>query len=193
MWWSYLKEIRDQIAALLNGVGTIPVSGTITATVDESTLAKAAQLPATIGAKAAASSLGVALSTEDAAKVPALDASGGVPMTLVTRLAGEDIANDVLKVEQRYSYFNQAGTTTGASVKGSAGFLHSLVINTPVVSTVITLYDGTSTGGTKIATITLPATLLNDGPITVLYDVAFSTGLFIVVATGASDVTMSFR
>lgn len=117
----------------------------------------------------------------------------GVPVTLDTRIAGEDLALDLQKVEQRYSYFNQAGTTAGQPVKSGAGFLHALVINTPVASAVITVYDSTSASGTKICTITLPATLLSSGPISVRYDVAFSNGLEIVISGGAADVTLSFR
>lgn len=83
-------------------------------------------------------------------------------------------------------------TDTTTVVKSSRGVLHSVVINTPVASSVITLYDNTVGSGTKIGTITLPATLLTEGPYYALYDVVFTTGLTIVTATGASDITVSW-
>jgi hypothetical protein len=121
------------------------------------------------------------------------DAAGNPGVTLATRIAGEDIPNDRLVVEQRNTYFNQAGTTTGLNIKSGAGFLHTLTINTPAPSAVITLYDSLTAAGTVIATITLPGTLLNVGPIPAIYDVAFTTGLSIKIATGAADVTVSYR
>ena len=83
-------------------------------------------------------------------------------------------------------------TDTTTDVKASAGFLHSVVINTPVASSVINIYDNTAASGTLIGTITLPATLLNQGPMTALYDVAFATGLTVKTATGASDITVTY-
>jgi hypothetical protein len=54
------------------------------------------------------------------------------------------------------------------------------------------MYDNTAGSGTKIGTITLPATLLSDGPREASYDLRFSTGLTIVT-TGTSDVTVVYR
>lgn len=90
-----------------------------------------------------------------------------------------------------WSRVNITSTTTTV-VKSGAGVLHSLVINTPVANSVITIYDNTDGSGTAIATITLPATLLSDGPKVALYDVVFNTGLTIVTATGASNITVSY-
>lgn len=84
-----------------------------------------------------------------------------------------------------------APTTT--VVKSGAGVLHTITLNKPVASSVITIYDNTSAAGTKIGTITLPGTLLTDGPHSAIYDVIFSTGLTIVTATGASDITVAYR
>lgn len=90
------------------------------------------------------------------------------------------------------SYNNIVGTTAGVVVKSGAGMLHSLTINKPVASAVITLFDNTAASGPKIGTITLPATLTSDTDF-MLYDVAFSTGLTISVATGSTDLTVSYR
>lgn len=87
--------------------------------------------------------------------------------------------------------FTNITTTATTAVKSGAGFLHSVTINTPVASSVITLFDNTAPSGTKIGTITLPATLLTEGPYTALYDVVFNTGLTVTTGTGASDITIA--
>src|SRR4051812_27926772 len=74
-------------------------------------------------------------------------------------------------------------TTATTVVKSGAGWLHSVCINKPVASSVITLYDNTAGSGTVIATITLPATLLAEGGNACEeFDIAFGTGLTIVTA-----------
>jgi hypothetical protein len=79
-----------------------------------------------------------------------------------------------------YSYLNISAAAT-TTVKSGAGTLHSIIINTPVASGEVVLYDRTS-----------PSTLLSQGPLTALYDVAFSTGLT-VVTTGAQDISVAFK
>jgi len=129
----------------------------------------------------------------DGGTTPSLtDSLGNAQTNLATKIAGEDLANDVLKAELRYSYTHQAGTTAGVTVKSGAGFLHALTINQPVASSVITLYDNTAASGTVISVVTLPATIVS-GPATLTYNVSFVTGLELVIATGASDVTVSWR
>jgi len=113
-------------------------------------------------------------------------------MSLADQIAGEDLVADVIKVEQRYGYSNITTVAT-TTVKSGAGFLHNLVINTPVATSVITIYDNTAASGTKIATITLPATITNQGPIVIPYNVSFNTGLTISTTVAASDLTAAFR
>lgn len=105
--------------------------------------------------------------------------------TLVEKLAGEDITNDVLKVEERFSY-NNITTATTTTVKTGAGFLHSITINTTAAGT-ITIYDNTAGSGTKIGTLASSV-----GQQTFFYDVQFATGLTIVTGA-ASDITVSYR
>jgi hypothetical protein len=107
-----------------------------------------------------------------------------------TLMAGEDQTNDVLKVEQRFSYKNLAANAA-TTVKATPGFLHCLTINTiGSSSNTITIYDGTDTNGTKIATI--DSTIAN-AP-TRIFDVSFTVGLHVVIATGtAADITLSYR
>lgn len=90
-----------------------------------------------------------------------------------------------------YQYLNIASAaTTVVCAKG--GILHSVTINKAVASGTITMYDNATAGsGTKIGTITFPATLLANQDC-LIYDVNFSNGLTIVTAE-ANDITVSFR
>lgn len=90
-----------------------------------------------------------------------------------------------------YSYRNITTAVTTQVATGS-GELGRVVINKPVASAVIAIHDGLSAGGALIGTITLPATLLDDAPVSVDYGVAFSVGLCIVT-TGTPDVTICYR
>lgn len=98
----------------------------------------------------------------------------------------------VQAVEEAGRTFSNITTATTTTIKSGSGFLHTLTINTTVASGVITIYDNTAGSGTKIATITNPLTLLQMGPLTATYDLAFSTGLTIVT-TGAQDITVTYR
>lgn len=90
-----------------------------------------------------------------------------------------------------YSYENITTATTTQVASGS-GELGRVIVNKPVASAVIAIHDGLSAAGDLIGTITLPATLLSDGPVCVDYGVAFGVGLCIVT-TGAPDVTVCYR
>jgi hypothetical protein len=92
-----------------------------------------------------------------------------------------------------YSYQNiTAAAPTTTVVRTGSGILHTLVINNPAADGVITVYDGISASGTKIATITQAAALANDQPSFVLYDCVFSTGLTIVTSVAAQDITVTY-
>jgi hypothetical protein len=86
-------------------------------------------------------------------------------------------------------YVNIASATTTA-IKTGFGKLHKIVINKPVANGVITVYDNTAGSGNKIATITLPATLLQDC-VMLDYETAFGTGLTIVTSA-ATDITVTY-
>ena len=89
-----------------------------------------------------------------------------------------------------YNFVNiTAAAPTTTVVKTGAGILHSIAINTPTATAVITIYDNTAASGTKIGTYTIAA---SPSPSSVIYDVAFSTGLTITTATAASDITVSY-
>jgi len=87
----------------------------------------------------------------------------------------------------KYTNISGAATTV---IKSGSGFLYGIIVNTPVASGSITIYDNTSGSGTKIATITYPATLLSSGPVSVPFYVNFQTGLTVVTAGSGIDVTV---
>lgn len=89
-----------------------------------------------------------------------------------------------------YSYTNiTASAPTTTAVKVGTGFLHSITLNKPVATAVITIYDSLAGSGTVIGTITVPASPM---PVTLFYDVFFTIGLTIVTATASSDITVSW-
>ena len=70
--------------------------------------------------------------------------------------------------------------------------LERIVINRPVASATITVYDNTAASGTVVATITLPATLLEDTHV-IEYNAVCNIGCT-VVTTGANlDITVVTR
>lgn len=87
--------------------------------------------------------------------------------------------------------FSNITTATTTVVKSGAGTLSNLIINTPIASSTITLYNNTTATGAKIATITLPATITGESPFVLDYNLAFSTGLTIVTS-GATDITVTY-
>jgi hypothetical protein len=92
-----------------------------------------------------------------------------------------------------FGYFATSTAATGTvQIKTGAGVLHSVCINKPAASGVLGLYDALSATN-QIAVITLPATLLSDGPKCAIYDAAFSTGLFLSIPAAAMDATISYR
>lgn len=89
-----------------------------------------------------------------------------------------------------WTYANMTTQTT-TNIKGGAGVLHAIVVNTQGVSGTITIWDNTTNSGTKIGIITLGSAVTADAG-TYLYDVAFLTGLTITTAVATSDITISF-
>jgi hypothetical protein len=75
-------------------------------------------------------------------------------------------------------------TATGIIVPAGGGTLHAVVINTGASGATLTLYDGTSASGAKIAAVAATTTA------GLIYDIALVNGLYAVVS-GAIDVTVS--
>lgn len=116
------------------------------------------------------------------------DTNGNVLVSLNTLLAGEDITNDLIKVEQRNSY-SRISTQIGTLVKTGAGLLHLAALHKTGENWELDVYDGTSSAGTCICQIRGCSSMSWH------YDVAFSTGLFVDSEKGDSpgDLTVSYR
>lgn len=93
--------------------------------------------------------------------------------------------------EFKYTNITLAAPTTTLVATGR-GILHSIVINKPLASGSIIIYDAV-TATNPIATIVKPATLLSDVAQTILYDVAFGVGLTIVTSGAAQDITVCWQ
>ena len=87
----------------------------------------------------------------------------------------------------KYTYIATNATTV---VKSGSGVLHGITFNKKGASSnVATVYDNTAGSGTVIALIDT-----TDKIGTLVYDIAFTTGLTIVTATGtAADMTVASR
>lgn len=106
-------------------------------------------------------------------------------VALGTTLAGEDVANDVQKVENRGLPANITTATT-TTIKSGPGHINEIRVAGGVLGAV-TIYDNTAGSGTVI----LPTVTPLQGQV-LLSDVEFSTGLTIVTAA-ATILTLSYR
>lgn len=121
----------------------------------------------------------------------AANVKGQTLVELATLIAGEDLANDVIKTERRYTYYNISTDTTVTIVSG-VGLLHGIIINKGFAAGTVTIYDNTAASSTKIGTITFGASLLTDPPFGAYYDCPFTIGLTIVTSN-TSDITVLYR
>ena len=92
--------------------------------------------------------------------------------------------------ERSYNYQNITGAAT-TTVLNRIGILGKIVINNPVAGATITLYDNTAASGTKIGTITLPATINTPGG-DIEYYITCANGLTIVTTGSGLDITVVF-
>jgi hypothetical protein len=115
-----------------------------------------------------------------------LDTNNYQYLTLGTRIAGEDIPNDVLKTEVRGTY-TIISTNTTTVVKNAPGELYSISIGDPGSTWVLTCYDNTSASGTPFI---IKPTVHGAIP----YNITLTTGLTIVTTgTTAGNVVVSAR
>lgn len=98
----------------------------------------------------------------------------------------------VAAVEEAGALFNNVVGAATTTVKSGAGILHKVIINTPVASATITIYNNTAGSGAKIGTLTLGSVITGDQPVCLVYDLSFSTGLTFVTS-GATDLTVIYR
>lgn len=108
----------------------------------------------------------------------------------ISLLAGEDQTNGVMKTEQQFSYC--AGIVADGSCKASAGFLHTVTCagnDAAATAGSLAIRDSTSAGaGTIIQNVNFAAAYF--APVTMTFDVVFSTGLYLDFTTTA-DVACS--
>jgi hypothetical protein len=83
------------------------------------------------------------------------------------------------------SFLNISAATAGTQVKTGVGQLRTVAINNAASGSIVTLYDGTSTAGTPIATID------GDVQVSLDYGLQFNVGLFVVV-TDAPNITVIY-
>ena len=162
---SSLSSIDTKTPALVTG--RVPVDGSaVTQPIS------AASLPLPAGAATQAT-----LSSIDA-KFSAL---GQNTMSASTPVVLSSNHSDI-SVKNKSSSFSNITTTGTTTIKSGAGIFRRLVINTKGVSSnTFTIYDNTAGSGTVIATVdTVNSTCSLE------YGLAFSTGLTIVSASGAS-------
>ena len=171
---SSLSSIDGKTATLVSG--RVPVDGSaVTQPIS------AASLPLPAGAATQAT-----LSSIDA-KFSAL---GQNTMSASTPVVLSSNHSDIVtkKSASSYAHLNSTGTTT---IKSGAGILRRVVINTKGGAfNTFTVYDNTSGSGTVIAAIDTANGVSGNFE----YNVAFSTGLTVVGATGTSaDITVIYE
>jgi len=131
---------------------------------------------------------------DGAATVDQADINGNKKVTQATLLAGEDLTNDVIKTEHRYSYFGPVVSDT--AIKSGAGFVHTITISqadaAPTAGT-IQVRDSTSAGaGTVMFEWNLTTAVFV--PFTITLDCSFGVGLYIdFTTTGDVNVQGSYR
>ena len=110
--------------------------------------------------------------------------------TLATTLAGEDVLNDVQKVESRFSNLPTGATTSKMSsdtaIKNAPGFLKRMTCWSDAVATAgnIKLLDNTVAGAGN-ALLDFDVLAVAYLPFTIEFDVPFSVGLYFDVTTTA--------
>lgn len=113
------------------------------------------------------------------------DSKGNKKVTLGTLEAGEDITNDVTKVELRFTptYISTATTT---NIKTGTGLLHTLVVQGGTAGSII-VYDNTAASGTILASFDSTNALQ-----TYTFDCTLNIGLT-VVTSAATKLTVNSR
>ena len=88
------------------------------------------------------------------------------------------------------TYKHLSGVNSSQILKYGAGFIHTLVIGTPVNNATITIYDNTSGTGNVMGVLTLPNSAI---PTTIDYHIPFFNGLNIVPSSTSLDVTVIYE
>jgi len=118
-----------------------------------------------------------------------LDVDGNTKVTQATKLAGEDLTNDLIKVEERFSSASYSTAQTATTIKSGAGFLHTVTILGGAAGA-ITVWDNVSGSGTTILPAFTPGNVTV--PVTLTINAIFSTGLTFTTAA-ATVIEFSYR
>jgi hypothetical protein len=146
--------------------------------------------PVKVGGKYTAA--GVTLDNGDRGDL-ALDSKSNALVSLNTLISGEDQTNNLIKVEQRYSYSYQAAAGANLVVKASAGFLHSVILGKWVDDGLIEISDHASDGdGNVVIYLATNATDDTNFPMTIPINCTFTAGIC-VDQTNLTNVTYVFR
>lgn len=114
-----------------------------------------------------------------------LDVNGNLKITNATLGAGEDLTNNVTKVEIRSSYVN---LTASAAAKSAAGRFFGIFVASASATPTIKVWDNTSAATTVLVnTFTPVAATMYSFP-----GVEFGTGLFITIS-GTVDCTVFYK
>lgn len=123
-------------------------------------------------------------------------------VTLQEQIAGEDLTNDVLKVEGQFSYYYQAAAAANVVVKASAGYLKGIILGgLPIADAIIEVSDHASDGdgNVKIYAIggdgtdaLLEQTLVDKHSGYIPVEAVFSTGITADI-TAQTNVTFIYR
>lgn len=87
-----------------------------------------------------------------------------------------------------YNYSNITTQTT-TLVKTGAGLLHSITFNKPTATGTVKINDALTDTTPTMGLITTPSSPM---PVTLIYDIVFTTGLTIVTGTATQDITISY-
>ena len=91
-----------------------------------------------------------------------------------------------------YSYTNITTLAT-TQIKNKSGVLHLVQVNAPnAAAGTITIWDSLTASGTKIATITTPASA-TIAPVPMVFDVIFNIGLTVQTTVQALDITVAWK
>lgn len=116
-----------------------------------------------------------------------LDSGRNELVALGTKLAGEDLTNDVMKTRRPMTYTNLSAS---ALIKTGAGVVSGFIVNSHTSGT-LKLWDNTSAATTVLVnTITFAAgsgIVVNLGS-----DIEFSTGLYATIG-GTADITLFWK
>lgn len=93
-------------------------------------------------------------------------------------------------MREDFGTFKNISTATTTVVKKGPGILVAIIVNKAVASGVYTIYDNTAASGTKIATVTMPGTLLASQMV-LPFNCKFTTGLT-VVTSSTDDITVIY-